>query len=598
MSAEPHLRDELDRLVPTVGTPDWNDVLGRARARGRRARIRIGLAAGALFATATLAVVTPLGTAIVDGVGDFSAWLTGQPGEPVSVEEQRAFDEANARSWLGFPQGTRLRRLASTEAAGTMVELLGFRSGETLCLRVVASGEARGSAQSCAPLRELRTGDAPAHVVLVDRGFGQGTKREWYGTHRVGSALVQVTAGIAADDVRSVTLTDEAGRHSVPVESNSFLYVAVDPEVGQRVRAISAETPAGSVPVRVAPAPFGLGGGAPASGAVPGPDKVERVVEGGSIGWLDRREPRGESIDVVPAGRMRRHLLTNVVFGRVLAPPSEPTLRIAVTLNVGRKAVSQLDPSGVCMWLLTSGGGGSGGCSPRKALFATSPITLSTSLASGSQAFLTANGLVSDDVARLVVFVTGGEEYDLPFADNAYAARIARAKLPARIVAYDADGAVIGLSTIEDFGGGGAGPARGEATSLLKAESPKGSTAELLVGPSTGGGECMYIKYRGKPATGTMTSCTEPDWGRYPVLLNTYGNPGEFVMGQVRPDLVRVEIGYADGTETTVVPTRGYVLYEIPAEHIAKGREAVTATAFDRDGKAVPTWSFRPPQGG
>ena len=70
---------------------------------------------------------------------------------------------------------------------------------------------------------------------------------------------------------------------------------------------------------------------------------------------------------------------------------------------------------------------------------------------------------------------------------------------------------------------------------------------------------------------GTMISCTEPDWKRYPVMLNTYGNPGEFVMGQVRRDLVRIEIGYADGTTTTVAPTRGYVLYEIPAEHIVKG---------------------------
>jgi hypothetical protein len=594
MSTERQLHDELERLLPDVGEPDWGDVLDRAGARTASLRRRALAAATALCATGILAVATPLGSAIAHGVGDFSSWLTGQPGDPVSAEEQRAFDEANARSWLGFPAGTQLRRLATTEAAGTKVELLGFRSGETMCLRVVASGTARGSAQSCAPLRELRTGDAPAHVVLVDRGFGRGTKREWYGPHRVGSSLVQVTAGIAADDVRSVALTDEAGRHSVPVTSNSFLYVAHDPDVGQRVRAISAVTASGSVPVPFAPTPFGLGGGAPAAGTAPGPDKVERVVEGGSIGWLDRREPRGEPIDVVPEGRMRRHLVTNMVFGRVLAPPSEQMLRIAVTLNVGRQAVSQLEPSGVCTWLLTSGGGGGGGCSPRETLFATSPITLSTSLTSGSQAFLTANGLVSDDVARLAVFITGGEAYDLPFADNAYAARIARAKLPARIVAYGSDGAVIGFSTIEDFGGGGAGPARGEATSLLKAESPNGSTAELLVGPSTSGGECMYIKYKGKPATGTMTSCTEPDWRRYPVLLNTYGDPGEFVMGQVRPDLTRIEIGYADGTKTTVQPTRGYVLYEIPAEQIAKGKEALTATGFDGNGERVATWSFRP----
>ena len=103
------------------------------------------------------------------------------------------------------------------------------------------------------------------------------------------------------------------------------------------------------------------------------------MVQGGSIGWLDRREPRGEPIDVIPS-RSRRHLTTNMIFGRVLAPSSERLLRIAVTLNKGKHGMEprQLEPSGLCTWLLTSGGGASGGCSKRETLFATSPITLST----------------------------------------------------------------------------------------------------------------------------------------------------------------------------------------------------------------------------
>ncbi|MHB1244136.1 MAG: hypothetical protein ACYC1P_12190, partial [Gaiellaceae bacterium] len=492
MNVEQRLREELDRVIPHTGDPDWTDVLRRAGGGAGSARRKVVALVAALGAAVTLAVATPLGSAVANGFDDFSAWLTGQPGTPVSDEEQQAFDEANARSWLGFPRGTMLRRLAAVQSGGTKVELLGFRSGETLCLRVVASGTARGSTQSCAPLRELRAEGAPVRVVLVDHGFGRGSRREWYGPHRVGSSLVQVTAGIAADGVGSVELTDEGGRRSVPVTSNAFLYVAAEPEVGQRVRAISAQTQAGPVSVPFAPAPFGLGGGAPASGAVPGPDKVERVVQGGSIGWLDRREPRGESIDVVPA-RSRRSMTRNMVFGRVLAPSADRPLRIAVTLNVGRREPRSREPSGVCTWLLTRGGAG-GGCSPRDSLFDASPITLSISLEGGSDAFMTAAGLVSDGVKRLVVFVTGSEAYELPFVDNAYAAVLARSKLPARIVAYDDDGKVIGLSEpIGDVGGGGAGPARGKATSLLKAESPTGSTAELLVGPSTSGGECMYI---------------------------------------------------------------------------------------------------------
>ena len=195
--------------------------------------------------------------------------------------------------------------------------------------------------------------------------------------------------------------------------------------------------------------------------------------------------------------------------------------------------------------------------------------------------------------------LASGEEFEVPLVDNVFAVALSRAKLPARLAAYDDAGAVIGLTDpIGDLAGPSAGPTRGKAVSLLKAESPLGSSAELLVSPSTAGGECMFIRYKGKPATGTMTSCAEPDWRRYPVMLNTYGNPGEFVMGRVRPDLERVEIGYADGAKTSVTPTRGYVLYEIPAEHIAKGKEALTATGYDREGKRVATWSFRPPQEG
>jgi hypothetical protein len=594
LNLEQQLREELDRVTPDVGTPDWDDVLGRAAGRSTLARRRAAAVAAAAAAAVLVAAATPLGAALARSVGDFSGWLTGQPGEPVSDQEQREFDEANAHSWLGFPKGTQLRRLATAEAAGTKVELLGFRSGETMCLRLVASGEARGSTQSCAPLRELRSAGAPVRVILADHSFGRGAKREWYGLFRVTAPLLQVTAGIAADDVQSVTLEDESGSHSVPAESNAFLYVAALPDPAQRVRAISARTDVGTVAVPFAPASFGLGGGpATPPRAVPGPTKVDRAVTTGQIGWLERHEPRGEPLDVIPT-RSRRHMLPNMIFGRVLAPAGERPLRIALTLNADRGAPRV--PAGICTWLVMRGGA-SGGCSPRDQIFSRGPVSLSVSMASGSEAFATAAGVVSDGVARLVAFSASDEEFEVPLADNVFAVELARAKLPARLVAYDAAGAVIGLTDpIGDLAGPNAGPAKGKATSLLKAESPLGSTAELLVSRSTTGGECMFIGYRGTSANGTMTSCQEPDWSRYPVLLNTYGDPGEFVMGQVRPDLTRVEIGYADGAKTSVTPTRGYVLYEVPAEHIKLGKEAVTATGFDRDGKLVATWSFRPPK--
>jgi hypothetical protein len=595
MNVEQQFREELDRVTPNLGSPDWADVLGRASQYSATARRRTAAFAAAVVAAAVLAVATPLGSAIATGVGDFSAWLTGQPGEPVSEAEQQAFDEVNARSWLGFPKGTQLRRLATAEAAGAKVELLGFRSGETLCLRLVSSGDARGSTQSCAPLRELRSAGEPVRVILADHSFGRGTKRAWYGVFRYTSPLVQVTAGIAADGVESVTVEDESGRHTVRAVSNAFLYVAAKPDIGQRVRSISARTEAGSVAIPFAPAPFGTGGGAATpKTTVPGPAKVDREVTTGQIGWLERHEPRGEPLDVIPA-RTRRHILPNLIFGRVISPSNEGPLRVAVTLNADRGAPHV--PAGICTWLVMRGGAG-GGCSRRDQIFSRGPLTLSVSLAGGSDAFATAVGLASDDVDKLVVFSARGEEFAVPLVDNVFAVSLARAKLPARLVAYDDGGAVIGLTDpIGDLAGASVGPTAEKATSLLKVASPLGSTAELLVSPSTAGGECMFIRYKGKSATGTMSGCSSGAWRGEPLQLNTYGNPGEFVMGRVRPDLTRVQIGYADGAKTVVTPTRGYVLYEIPAEHIELGKEAVTATGFDQNGKRVATWSFRPPKG-
>jgi hypothetical protein len=100
--------------------------------------------------------------------------------------------------------------------------------------------------------------------------------------------------------VRSVVLEDDAGRHEVPVASNAFLYVAEQPDVGQRVSGIWARTDDGLVAVHFAPAPFGIGAPIPSRPA-PAPPEIERQVEGGRITWLEAREPRGEPLDVLPS---------------------------------------------------------------------------------------------------------------------------------------------------------------------------------------------------------------------------------------------------------------------------------------------------------
>jgi hypothetical protein len=586
------LRAELDRVAPPAATADWDDVVARAGIRGARGRRHWPVAVAALAAAVTLGAATPLGSAIVDTVADFSAWLTGQPGSPVSRQEQREFEQANARSWLGFPEGTKLRRLITRREGPTTVDLLGFRSGSsTLCLRLVVTGATRGTTTSCAPLAELRRAGAPARVFIVDHGFGRGTDIAWYGIDRVRSSALRITAGIASDGVHSVVVEDSAGRHEVPATSNAFLYVAGKPTVERRVTRIWARTADALVPVPFAPAPFAFGSRPTAARPSPPAPDVERRVSDGRIGWLDSREPRGEALEVLPPrtrsavlGRVGSGRRDDVLFGRVLAPDPDRPRRLVVTLNAHRAGGP---PAGICTWLVTRGGAGGGGCSSYPGVFKRKPIVSGMSY-HGPSEFVIVSGFASDDVDRVETLLAGGEMVPVPLKDNAFVIDLPRGHLPALLIAYDEDGRVIGVTRPFDDILHWAQPARGRAVELWRVRGPNGAHAELFVGPSTTGGECMFVKHFVDPRhTGVGVMCEPPRWRDGPLEL---GGGIPFVSGRVRADVKLVRMHFADGSSRTVRPRRGYVLVMSPSE-------LVRAEGLGAGGSVVGRLSF-PPRGG
>ena len=250
------LREELAKLVPSFRPGNWDEVMAIAgQTPARPVRRWAAVAVFAVTAALVVSVATPLGASIVRGVGNFSSWLTGEPGTPASTKAQQAFNRANARSWIGFPAGTKLRHLTTVTDScrrfeGRAPRLPGWqhplpahrghRQDDCLDAKLCS---ARGSP----------SGGSPVRVIVVDRGFGTGTKCAWYGTDRVHSPALQVTAGIVADGVKKVVVRDRSGRHVLPVTANAFLYVASTPDVGQRLISISAQTRAGLVSVPFAP---------------------------------------------------------------------------------------------------------------------------------------------------------------------------------------------------------------------------------------------------------------------------------------------------------------------------------------------------------
>ena len=184
---------------------------------------------------------------------------------------------------------------------------------------------------------------------------------------------------------------------------------------------------------------------------------------------------------------------------------------------------------------------------------------------------------------------------DVPLVDNVFVVDLARARLPARLVAYDDNDRVIDVSRpVHDFDRGGAAPARGRAELLLKVTGPDGAHAELFVGPATQGGECMYVKqYVDQQHAGRTDHCRVSEWTGPPVQVTSSFD--RFVVGRVRDDVATVRVRFADGSATDLEPTRGYVLYALPAERLGDGQRPVAVEGLDRAGKKVGEMSLLPP---
>lgn len=583
IDVEDTLRETVNTLVPAVEPGDWDDVLSRAGTDWRRSR-RLSLS---VVLVATLGLVlwlTPLGTAIANGIADFSDWISGSPGKPVSAQEQQQFDKANA-TWLGFPQGTRLRRLAtSTGADGQVVDLLGFRSAGQLCLRLNVEGVANGSQLSCTPVSDLRRLDDPVRIVFIDMGFGRGDKHAWYGLQQIHSTAIQITAGIVADGVAAVTLVDEHGTHRVPVQSNAFLYIATRPEITQRVREITATLDTGHlIPITFAPAPFSPSMPRPTAPTPFGPSQVERSVVGGTIGWLDRREERGEPLQVVQ-GTLKWTIRRNAVYGRVIAPDPSRTDRVAVTLNHSRHGTL---PTGICVWWLNRDSAG-GGCMPRATAFTHAPLNLSYGGQSSANQFITAWGIASDDVIRITAYTATGPSISVPYSDNAFLVDLPRAALPARLISFDKNNRVIGISdTIQDFTMP-AVPARGKPR-LERRITVNTGTVELYLGPAVGDGTCSYLRYdytsHGKHVQGTGQGCQPRHTARPLEILSI--TPDVYFAAHVSSTVATIELHYTDGHIIRLKPRDEYVLEPLPTRDTTNDRQLVTVVALDTDGKPL-----------
>lgn len=592
---DPLIVSELDRMLPLPSgrRANWQEVVDRAALRRRRmqpSRRLVAISVAAIVAAALVAVTTPVGAAVVRGLDGFAAWISGEPGEPASPAEQQAFQQANERSWSGFAPGTALRRLIETSASGTSYTLFGFRSGDQLCLRLVARGAVSATSTHCAPLQALQTAKEPALVVAADEGLGS-KEAPPNGEDYVPEAT-SASFGIVSDGITKVLLHADDGNHDALVASNAFLYVADHPKFGVRVRSVQVVAGDGStVTLPFQSAPFGMFDlPQPPKGTPQGPAHVDRHVSGGTIGWLDAREPRGEPL---PTKLRQSPMFTHYgyVFGRLIQPDPQSADRIAVVL------IGNYYSKGPGFCLMTDSGNGPGAmgtCGSLSRLFKGGPLDVGGS-SSGSDQFSLFNGLASDDVAQIKLFLASGETVNVPLRDNVFLVRVSRSAYPIRLVAYDNQQRVIDIHTFQDDGMTNRAPtqARTSVRELFRVSAADGTATIVRAGDPAGGYRCFSIDFGNDTQEGGCTpwpvNDTDSKGKRDPLMFIAAAEAGNdvFLGGTVPDQVASVTVTFPDGTVENAKTEDGFVVYPIPAAKLANGRTLLVLRAYDRSGAQI-----------
>ena len=240
----------------------------------------------------------------------------------------------------------------------------------------------------------------------------------------------------------------------------------------------------------------------------------------------------------------------------------------------------------LCTYLLSAGGAG-GGCSALSDPFPRGPFVSSQSLFGGGDQFATISGRATDDVSRMELFLATGARIAVPLRDNAFIVQVPRTQFPARLVAYDSDELVIGIEHFRTDPVAQTGPQPvGRWRLVATARAETGEIARLRLARGSNGGTCYTIRITG--GAGGSGCSPRRDFSGPPLQLGINSTPtAQFLSGQVKPGVARVDVRLADGSELELRVVEGFVLVALPP-----GLKPVEAVGVDAAGAVVARYRF------
>jgi hypothetical protein len=539
------IRDELDALVAeTLRSPNWDDVLRRAhRPVYRRPLVLLLVALVAVGSGAVVAAAT----------SGFGKWLTGQPGKPAPAEEQKRFKAENGQSWLAFPTGTKLRELLRTTVAGEKYVLYGFRSGDSLCLRLNSTAGPEPILE-CAPTSTLARTNVPVVPVVGNATF----------VDRSSLVSAIVSFGIVADGVGRVNVHSVEGIEPAAVGGNAYLFVRSDPNTGSRVLKITAIDNAGrasTVALADTQWPFFM---LSSTRRARGPQRVEAPIKNPRVGWFARHEKRGYSLKDVP--------LTSEQRANLRRAGQQGSLRLVKPDPLSNRIV------GLAAALCLVNGSGSSACSPTREFFSRAPINVMFS-ASRSLEFLALDGVAADGIARVVVYSADGRSQSAPLRDNLFTALVPSSGFPIRVVGFDSQGRVAGILTWPPPLSRPVPQAAKKLRRVYDVIGPHGVTGTIRAGREVDGFRCRRFEF----STGEVVAGCRPKIGNQHLAVERIQPAGRdlFVLGFADELVARVEVHFANGDVEAAPVVAGTFLLPIPRQHLKPERQVAYAVAYD-----------------
>ena len=156
------------------------------------------------------------------------------------------------------------------------------------------------------------------------------------------------------------------------------------------------------------------------------------------------------------------------------------------------------------------------------------------------------------------------------------------------VVALDSNGQVVAEDTGRPRESTGSAPPEAmfdERTAVARIKTRHGD-AVVWEAPTRYEGRCAWLAYEGRSLAFVPCMPKGYPFGAFAFrFVPTVDDV--LLVGWVRHDVATVEIDFADGDQMVVRPTSGFVLAEIPREHLLSGHEATAITSRDGAGKPL-----------